>query len=165
MGKIINIMIGLPGCGKSTYCKRIKEEWNNIAYISRDEVRLEILGPNEPFFAKETIVYNTFIDRINQALASDANEIYIDATHINSSSRLKLLRRLNLKGDEEICYYIFDVPIEECMRRNRLRTGIARVPDSAIRDMNARAQFFITDAETRSFNPIAYMVDYKGEVE
>lgn len=165
MGKIINIMIGLPGCGKSTYCKKIKEEWNNIAYISRDEVRFEILGPNESYFAKETIVYNTFIDRINQALASDANEIYIDATHINSSSRLKLLRRLNLKGDEEICYYIFDVPLQECMRRNRLRTGIARVPDSAIRDMNARAQFFITDAETRSFNPVAYMVDYKGEIE
>jgi len=165
MGKTINIMIGLPGCGKSTFCEKMVEEWGGC-WVSRDKIRLEMLGPNASFFSQETNVFNCFVNTINTLLTSDKDlDIYIDATHINSSSRLKILRRLNLKGDEDICYYIFTTPLNECMRRNRLRTGVARVPDNAIRDMNARAQFYITDAEERAYHPIEYRVDFKGEIE
>ena len=165
MGKTINIMIGLPGCGKSTFCENMVKEWGGY-WVSRDKIRLEMIGPNGSFFSQETNVFNAFIGKINLLLEWDNNaEIYIDATHINSSSRLKVLRRLNLKGDEDICYYFFTTPMNECMRRNRLRTGIARVPDSAIRDMEARAQFYITDTEERAYHPIEYKVDFKGEIE
>ena len=165
MGKTINIMIGLPGCGKSTFCEKMVEEWGGC-WVSRDKIRLEMLGPNASFFSQETNVFNCFVNTINTLLTSDKDlDIYVDATHINSSSRLKILRRLNLKGDEDICYYIFTTPLNECMRRNHLRTGVARVPDNAIRDMNARAQFYVTDAEERAYHPIEYKVDFKGEIE
>ena len=165
MGKTINIMIGLPGCGKSTFCQNAVEEWGGH-WVSRDKIRLDLLEPNASFFSQETNVFNLFINTINDLLATEGDmEIFVDATHVNSSSRLKVLRRLNLKGDEDICYYFFTTPLNECMRRNRLRTGVARVPDSAIRDMNARAQFYITDAEERAYNPIEYKVDFKGEIE
>lgn len=165
MGKTVNIMIGLPGCGKSTFCENMVEEWGGY-WVSRDKIRLAMLGPNASFFSQETNVFNEFIEQINCALASSEDaEVFIDATHVNSSSRLKVLRRLNLRGDEDICYYFFTTPLNECMRRNRLRTGIARVPDSAIRDMEARAQFYITDAEERAYHPIEYKVDFKGEIE
>ena len=165
MEKIINIMIGLPGSGKSHFCRTNATEAEDH-WISRDAIRFSILKPGQSYYSQETNVFNTFIDTINNILAEDADTmLYIDATHINASSRLKLLRRLNLTGDEEINYYFFDTPIEECLRRNRGRTGMERVPDTAIRDMNARAQFFITDSERRAYNPTEYRVNWKGEVE
>ena len=161
--KVINIMIGLPGCGKSTFCKENMGEGD--VYISRDEVRYSYLKEGQNYFAQETNVFNEFVRRVNEAIANDeVEEIYVDATHINSSSRLKLLRRLNLRGDEEICYYFFDTPTYICLNRNRQREGITRVPDAAIKDMEARAQFQIMDTERRAYNPTEYRVDYKGEV-
>lgn len=162
--KVINIMIGLPGCGKSTFCQKIQEEWNGVDYVSRDIIRLSKLEEGASFFSQETNVYNEFVATINELMKKEAYEIYIDATHINGSSRLKLLRRLNLTGEEEICYFFFDTPIEECMRRNRKREGVARVPDSAIRDMSGRAQFFVTEAERRAYDPTEFHVDFRGEI-
>ena len=104
--KIVNVMIGLPGSGKSTFCKEACEE-PEAHWISRDAIRFDILKPNESYFSQETNVFNSFIATANYFLEKDEDMIlYIDATHINASSRLKLLRRLNLKGDEEINYYV-----------------------------------------------------------
>lgn len=162
--KIVNVMIGLPGSGKSTFCKEACEE-PEAHWISRDAIRFDILKPNESYFSQETNVFNSFIATVNYFLEKDEDMIlYIDATHINASSRLKLLRRLNLKGDEEINYYFFDTPLNECLRRNRSRTGLSRVPDSAIRDMAAKAQLYITDSERRAYNPTEYRVNWEGDV-
>lgn len=160
--KIINVMIGLPGCGKSTFCN--ENVMDGEIYISRDEIRFSMLKPRDNYFSQETNVYNKFIEKINKAITADDYVVYVDATHTTSSSRLKLLRRLNLKGDEEICYYFFDTPLNICLSRNRKREGLARVPDQAIRDMDARAQMQITEMEQRIYNPVEYRVDYKGEV-
>jgi predicted kinase len=162
--KILNIMIGLPGCGKSTFCQNEIAAAGEGQWISRDAIRFSMLKNGQAYFSQETNVFNKFIETVVSCMEQENYILYIDATHLNSSSRLKLLRRLNLKGDEEICYYFFDVPIEECLRRNRLREGLARVPDSAIRDMNARAQFYVTAAEKRAYDPIWYVVDFKGEI-
>lgn len=162
--KTINIMIGLPGSGKSTFCQEnvtAEDEY----WISRDEIRFSVLKEGESYYSQETKVFNAFVNTINEILAKDEDSIlYIDATHINSSSRHKILRRLNLTGDEEINYYFFDTPIQECLRRNRGRTGMRRVPDGAIRDMAARAQMFIAETEKRAYNPTEYRVDWKGDV-
>lgn len=155
-------MIGLPGCGKSTFCKENIGEGDS--YISRDEIRFSLLKPGQAYFSQENNAFNLFIAKITEAMNGEDYNIFIDATHIGASARFKVLGRLPLKGDEEICYYFFDTPIEECMRRNRKREGLARVPDSAIRDMNARAQFFITPAEERAYHPTEYHVDWEGEL-
>ena len=164
MAQIINIMIGLPGSGKSTFCKKDISEWGEGVWVSRDAVRFSILKSTDAYFAKETLVFNTFIDIANNAIANH-DVVYIDATHINAASRFKLLRRLNLTGEEEICYYFFDVPIEECLRRNRGREGRERVPEHAIRNMEANSQMYITEAENAAYHPIEYRVDFNGEVE
>ena len=45
------VMCGVPGCGKSTWCKNNVPE--DAVYVSRDEVRFSMLKPTDAYFSKE----------------------------------------------------------------------------------------------------------------
>ena len=155
-------MIGLPGSGKSNFCQ--ENAIGDAKWVSMDALRLKMLGPNDNYFSKEIMVQNAFINTIKILMQEDDYEIYIDATHINSAARLKLLSRLPLTSDIDIYYYFFDVELRECLRRNRRREGLARVPEGAIKNMSERAQMYITEAEERAYHPIEFHVDEEGEI-
>ena len=40
----LEILIGLPGSGKSTYCKEKRELNSNSVYLSSDKIREELYG-------------------------------------------------------------------------------------------------------------------------
>lgn len=130
-------MVGIPGCGKSTFCKKLIQDFPdvNISYISRDDIRFEMLQPHEDYFAHEDDVYSTFIYRIKKSLEDDKCEVIIaDATHLNERARNKLLSQLPLRNAEIIPVF-FKVPFEICLKRNNTREGRRKVPESAIQRM------------------------------
>ena len=100
------IVIGVPGCGKSTYIMN---------------------------HSKEREVYNEFIKQINAAVASKC-DIWVDQTSLNKASRKKLFNKINKKPKEIIAIY-FNIPIDIALQRNTKRTGRALVPEDAIINM------------------------------
>ncbi len=127
-------MSGIPGSGKSTYCKdKIKE--NGSVRVSRDDIRFALIDDNEEYFSHENEVFREFIRIINEYLANDdVTDIYVDATHLNEKSRNKVLDRLHLKN-ANINVINFFIDCDLAIKRNNMREGLAVVPEHVIRNM------------------------------
>ena len=125
------IMMGAPGSGKTTWCKNNVPK--NAVYISRDEIRFSIIKDEDSYFSKEKIVYDIFINKINEALESGL-DVYADQTSLNAGSRKKLINALNKKPDEIIGIY-FTTPLDIVLQRNAQRTGRALVPEDVVVNM------------------------------
>lgn len=132
--KKVYVLAGPPGCGKSTWVRTnltVGSEW-----ISRDNVRFAIIGDDEDYFSHEDEVFDTFINYINQTLENpNIDNIFIDATHLNSRSRRKTTSRIRMANVEELNCVYFTTPRVVCHARNHLREGRAKVPESAIDNM------------------------------
>ena len=131
------IMVGAPGGGKSTWAASKKDSLSDdVNIVSRDQIRFSLLSDKDSYFAKETLVYNTFVSEIIESAKTHKDTI-VDATNINISSRRKLFNRLNpfIGGIVEYNAIVIMPPIEVCMQRNSTRTGRTRVPDSALKNI------------------------------
>ena len=131
---ILKVMCGVPASGKSSY---IKEHANpEDLVVSRDEIRFSMIAPGIPYFSKEKEVFNEFCNRINNGIGK-YKVIWADATHLNNSSRWKLLYNINRFDFEEIDFVAIETPLEVCLERNAPREEMKRVPEDSIRSMSA----------------------------
>ena len=135
----IIMLVGVPGSGKSTYAqetiKELEAENHTVAYISRDKIRFNALEPNDLYFDKEKAVFNEFIRQINQAIEDGFEYVIIDATHVSPVSRAKVLKRVRAPSYVVLNIMVMNCSLETCIERNEKRTGIYRVPVSAIENM------------------------------
>lgn len=127
------LMVGCPGSGKSTYAKRYL---TNAVYISRDDIRFSLVKENEEYFSKEKEVFKVFVNKINNKLR-DGYDVVADATHLNPSSRFKLLANLDLnKNKTEVIAIFIQVPLDVCLKQNEKRKGTrSYVPKAVIKRM------------------------------
>lgn len=130
--KILYLMCGIPGSGKSHWAKGVKD----AVIVSRDAIRFNLLKDGEDYFAHEEEVVDTFIRELNAAIA--ANDIVIaDATHMSEKSRNKTLNRLVL-DEVSVIPVNFELPIGKILKQNDLRSGREFVPKSVIRRLYAQ---------------------------
>lgn len=124
------LMVGCPGSGKTTYAKK---HFSNAVYISRDEIRFDLVSENEEYFSKEDEVFKIFINKINEGLR-ESLDVVVDATHLNPKSRFKLLACLNfIPGKTQVNVIYMKTPLAECIIRNENRKGTrSYVPPSVI---------------------------------
>ena len=126
------LLAGVPGSGKSTWIRQQIDIYGGT-WCSRDAVRFSMVKEDEPYFSQEDRVFQSWIAQIQNAI-NRGEDVYIDATHINANSRRKVLKRLKLNGAELIGVNMM-IPLNESIRRNNLREGREKVPESVITKM------------------------------
>lgn len=157
--KKVWITCGPPGSGKSTFLAKHAQG----PIISRDNIRFAFLEEGSDYFSMEDIVWTEFIKQIQFYINNiHYTNIYIDATHLNRKSRNKLLTALDLSNVTEINALCFNTSLDTCLKRNAQRSGLAKVPETAIKNMYKSYQYpnnqenfnkiIIIDEEGKEFN-------------
>jgi predicted kinase len=124
----IVLLAGLPGSGKSTWASGKK------GVLSSDALR-ELLADDPDNQNIHARVFRVLRDLLKHRLELKRPVTYVDATNLTPYERepyIKLAHRFDCKIEA----VFFDVPVEECIRRNRGRTRV--VPDEVIRKMAER---------------------------
>lgn len=130
------LMVGAPGSGKSTYAREFsKNHKSRIKIVSRDAIRFSMVKDGSPYFSKEKAVFKEFVKEINEGL--DKGDVIADATHINEVSRMKVIGKVDLSKCKVSCIVV-NTDETTAIKRNHLREGRARVPDSVISENYAR---------------------------
>ncbi len=125
----IVVLVGLPGSGKSAYCKDL-----GVPTLSSDAIRL-LVADDEDDQTIHRDVFNTLRYLLRQRLRARRPLTYIDATNLTPSERRPYLG-IGAKYGCRVEAVFFDVPLEICQRRNRDRRRV--VPEQVIKLMFER---------------------------
>jgi predicted kinase len=122
------LLVGLPGSGKSTWVM------GKQGVLSSDALR-ELLADDPDNQNIHARVFRVLRELLKHRLELKRPATYVDATNLTPYERepyVKLAHRFDCKIEA----VFFDVPLDECIRRNRERKRI--VPDQVIRKMAER---------------------------
>lgn len=154
---ILYMLIGVAGSGKSTWVDTFCRD--AFYYVSRDEIRFNLVKEDEDYFSHEKEVFEKFAGTITQTLVYGF-DVVADATHLNMTSRRKLTCAIDKNfTDYNIVYVIFDTKLETCIARNNNRTGRAQVPEDVIRNMYNSFRLPREDEDNRAIGSIVVKGD------
>ena len=143
MKKLI-FLVGLPGCGKSTYASE------NLAIdceiFSSDKIRFELFG-DENNQSDNNLVFSTLFERARNALKNGKN-VVIDATNVDINERAQALKHFVNFSVQRIAI-VLDVPMEICIERDKKRTRT--VGANVIKKFATR---FVMPTKTEGFDEI-----------
>jgi predicted kinase len=129
MGQRIVILVGIAGCGKSTWLER-----QGIVPISSDALR-QLLADDAGDQTIHERVFVTMRYLLRHRLAIGRPVTYVDATHLTPEERRPYIEIARVYGCE-VEAVLFDVPLEVCRERNRHRARV--VPEDVMERMAAR---------------------------
>jgi predicted kinase len=134
---------GLPASGKSTKARAwVAEDPQRRARINRDDLRAmaheSVFVPQSDTDPGTERAIQAARDAAITALLKRGIDVVSDDTNLPTRTARDLRKLAVLAGADFEVWDLADVPIEECLRRNALRTGTAHVPEGRIRDMYDR---------------------------
>lgn len=159
------VLCGPPGSGKSTWAKKFFSTYylpRHYKIISRDDIRFALLDENDKYFDKEQQVFKEYIRQIQEAIDNGVSKVVCDATHLNTSSREKLLDNLDLTNIKSIKMICIKPSLNTCLERNEKRDGLKHVPRSVIRRMYLS---FIYPEEDKKYRNLYNIYHFFNEEE
>ena len=131
------ILKGLPASGKSTFAKELLAKEPGIwKRINKDLLR-ELLDNGEFSSKNEEFVSSIQESILRSALRKGYNIVY-DNCSLSSYIWNRLCEICESIGDITVEEKTFVVDVEECIKRDSLREGKAKVGEQVIRDMYKR---------------------------
>lgn len=112
----LNIMIGIPGSGKSNYAKRCLIN-DNTEHLSSDDIRIELYGFEDQ--THNDVVFETMKKRTLNALR-DGKDVIYDATNLSKKRRSGIISEVRKLG-AQINAYLCCTPINIILERNITR--------------------------------------------
>ena len=112
----LNIMIGIPGSGKSNYAKKCLIN-DNTEYLSSDDIRIELYGFEDQ--THNDVVFETMKKRTLNALR-DGKDVIYDATNLSKKRRSGIISETR-KLSAQINAYLCCTPINIILERNITR--------------------------------------------
>lgn len=123
------LTIGLPGSGKTTWCKR-----RGVNPLSSDMLR-SILFDDSDEQRYQGLVFSTLRSLLRARLIAKMPWNYVDATNLSPHERRQWIKMAKSFG-YEVQAVFFDVPLEICLSRNHKRERT--VSDDAMQKMAER---------------------------
>lgn len=118
------VLIGIPGSGKSTFCKDLK-----LPVVSTDSIRFQMFGDEADQSNPEKVFNMAYMMTANCLRVG--SDVIFDATSTTEWSRKTLLAKMkNRVGEFRKVAILFMTPVEECKRRNAQRQRV--VPEDVI---------------------------------
>lgn len=109
------VMVGIPGCGKTTAAT----ELSGAVEVNRDTLRFELTGAYDNF-EHEGLINRRHAQRIRQA-AAEGRDLVVSDTNTIRRYRRSLIKLLKCLG-YEVEVVVFDVGPEACLARNETRS-------------------------------------------
>lgn len=130
----LNILVGMPGAGKSTFVEQNKD--NEDIVLNSDKIRVELFGSE--YQGKPSKVFSLMRERCLNALKENKT-VWYDATNFNHQNRLELIREMKPYCDKVEVILVLS-PIEVLISRNIYREE-RHVPIETILSMFNRFEF------------------------
>ena len=125
--RILILTVGIPGCGKTTFCRNFFEP-ENIPVVSSDAIRGELYG-DESIQGNFDTVFDEVYRRANEELDT-CGVCVIDATNVGKWARKQAIRSTKPR---EVYYVIMNRDINRAKSNNRRRERFC--PESVIDSM------------------------------
>ena len=159
MTPTLNILIGLPGSGKSTIANKIFTSWahKQFTLICPDQIREDFCNGNRADQSKNGKVWSEAYSRVKGCMEAQVDIIF-DSTMVNPSKRSKLIK-MGQDAGYYIVAHVVDVSLECAKKQNASRKW--EVPEFIIDNMFKAFQFPSVD---EGFD---YIISYanKGEIK
>ena len=152
--RILYVLSGLPGSGKSTWGFLFNKSHPNTFIISSDNIRKEIGGEFQ-YFGNEAKVWDEYYSRANR-YASDLKDcsVILDSTNLTNEIRKGIIKRV--PSFDKYVLVIFEVPFEICIERNKMRSPDRIVPQNIMENMHNTYEKLDEDTK-RLFQDVIYI--------
>lgn len=140
--KTFNILVGVPGVGKSTYINEHKKDSDLV--ISYEEIERSI-SPSSFSTTNTSKITREFLNQIKESVSyENVNTIWIDSRNVNLKSREYIYNMIKKSStDTKVNIIFFHKPLEESIKLNNSRTTQeGRVHEDILTQMYSNLELF-----------------------